>query len=197
MRAASQRTCALPPARSMRFSFPCEPNAIDLLSGDQNGSSGSSVPGSSFASDESSERTHSCHFPSCEVAVNAIFCPSGEITAESDCASLNARFGGTANASLIARDPSEDCRHGAQVASSASTTASAAILHGKTRRDACCSGEMRSMLDVEAAGFAKYLSIMMRASPIACRRAFGSFVKHRSSKFRIAVGVEDGKFYQT
>src|SRR5437879_11022432 len=43
-------------------------------------------------------RTHSCHFPSSDTALNTSFCPSGEMTRLSGCLSLNARFCGGTNA---------------------------------------------------------------------------------------------------
>src|SRR5689334_14840790 len=53
-RGASQSSSVVPLARSTRFSLPREPNASERLSGDQNGQSGSSVPGKGLASADSS-----------------------------------------------------------------------------------------------------------------------------------------------
>ena len=55
---ASHTTSGAPPAMSTRFSFPPAMNAIDLLSGDQNGKLAPSVPGSERAVSESSGRSH-------------------------------------------------------------------------------------------------------------------------------------------
>src|SRR6266542_228733 len=108
IRAASQSICELPPEISVFLSFPIEPNAIDRLSGDQKGSMALSVPGRSFVSCELRSLTYSMLFPSAEKAVNAIFCPSGEITAKSFFLSLNARFCGGVNESQIARSGVEE-----------------------------------------------------------------------------------------
>jgi hypothetical protein len=42
------------------------------------------------------------YLPSGDMALKAIFCPSGEITAASACASLKERLAGGSNESLIA-----------------------------------------------------------------------------------------------
>src|SRR5258706_13767430 len=54
---APASTCALPPGRSTRLSFPCAKNPSDRLSGDQNGpvvKSVPSVPGTGVSPGESS-----------------------------------------------------------------------------------------------------------------------------------------------
>src|SRR5438270_10386726 len=96
-RGESHNTCAFAPVSSERLSLPFEPYAIDRLSGDQNGSMALSEPGRSVASGASILRTNNILFPSADVAVNAIFCPSGEITAASGWSSLKDRFGGGLN----------------------------------------------------------------------------------------------------
>ena len=103
MRAESHNTCAFAPLRSERFSFPLDPYAIERLSGDQKGSNAFSEPGKTFASGESRLRTWSIFLLSADVAVKAIFCPSGEITAASGSASLNASSGGGVKESRAAR----------------------------------------------------------------------------------------------
>jgi hypothetical protein len=60
--------------------LPTAPNAIARLSGDQKGSSASSVPGSGRASSESSERSHSGRFPSDVRPLKTSMRPFGETT---------------------------------------------------------------------------------------------------------------------
>src|SRR5262245_51345266 len=75
---ASQIVCTGPPATSTRFSFPCAKNAIDRLSGDQNGNDASSVPASALGATASSGRTHSIESLPATSATNARYCPSGD-----------------------------------------------------------------------------------------------------------------------
>src|SRR6185369_10272649 len=101
-RGESHSACAFAPVRSERLSFPLAPYAIERLSGDQKGSKAFSDPGRTVASGVSILRTYNILFLSADVAVNAIFCPSGEITAASGWSSLKARSGGGMNESLTA-----------------------------------------------------------------------------------------------
>src|ERR1039458_522720 len=92
-----------PPAISIRFNFRSAKNANDLLSGDQNGESPSSVPASERATGESSGRSH-------RVAAGALLgCerkmiqrPSGD-TAVAESGFWNPLSGGGAISNSIAR----------------------------------------------------------------------------------------------
>src|SRR5713101_7925891 len=76
-RFASQITRGVPPARSTRCSLPGEKNAMDLLSGDQNGYAAPSVPGINRATVPSSGLSQSAVTPFA-VATNAVVRPSGD-----------------------------------------------------------------------------------------------------------------------
>ena len=52
-----------PPSRSTRFSAPSTKNAIDRLSGDQNGADPRSVPGIGAAVTDARGRSHNCDVP--------------------------------------------------------------------------------------------------------------------------------------
>src|ERR1700680_2277108 len=76
---ASQSACGGPPAASIFFNFPPAANTTYLLSNDQKGKNvAPSVPGKSFGSNESSDRTQRKLRPSGPVAGKASFLPSGE-----------------------------------------------------------------------------------------------------------------------
>src|SRR5690242_21780920 len=74
----SQIVCTGPPAASMRFSLSPAKKAIDLLSGDQNGNSASSVPARDSAGpSEPSTRTQIIDLPETG-SVYASMRPSGD-----------------------------------------------------------------------------------------------------------------------
>src|ERR1700674_633716 len=76
---ASQSACGGPPAASIFFSFPPAANTRKRLSGDQKGKNvAPSVPGRTFAPNESRDRTQRKLRPSGPVAGKASFLPSGE-----------------------------------------------------------------------------------------------------------------------
>lgn len=77
---SSQMLCGAPPRISTFFSFPSVSNAINRLSGDQNGGGelGTCVPSNIRTSSESSIRTQIRCTPSGPAARNASFRPSGD-----------------------------------------------------------------------------------------------------------------------
>src|SRR4051812_10390941 len=77
-RRASARSCGGPPEILIRLIFPAATKPIDLLSGDQNGSVASSVPGNSRELVESRPRTQSMVRP-LRPATKATVLPSGEM----------------------------------------------------------------------------------------------------------------------
>src|ERR1022692_4234375 len=74
----SQTFCGGPPEISISSRLLPTVNPMRRLSGDQKGSAAPSVPAKGRASIASRSRTHSCVCPSCIVAVNAKWRPSGE-----------------------------------------------------------------------------------------------------------------------
>src|SRR5262247_1805141 len=75
---ASASICEVPDARSIRFNLAAVKNASDRLSGDQNGRTALSDPGTGFAVPESSDLIQSCDFPRVEDS-NTMVRASGEI----------------------------------------------------------------------------------------------------------------------
>src|SRR5438876_10465739 len=78
-RGASASVSAGPPEASIVLSLPLAKNPMYLLSGDQNGNLGFSVPASGCAAREFNGRVHSCILPSADRAPNTRRRPSGEI----------------------------------------------------------------------------------------------------------------------
>src|SRR6185436_17705629 len=78
----SQMVSGGPPWTSIFFNFESTKKASLRLSGDQNGETAPSVPGSALASSESSERIHNTRFLSSPTAAKTMRLPSGEIATD-------------------------------------------------------------------------------------------------------------------
>src|SRR5262249_46606696 len=170
---------------SMVLILSCEKKPMEWLSGDQKGKEASSVRASGCADADPRGRNHKRARPSLG-ATNARLKPSGDIARED-----GSEVGGVVTSSCILGEMAAGRTKNTSATAKAPAKSKAAA-HANRPREldlviATCSSR----------GLFSTSWMVMRASPIACRRARGSFVRHRRSNSRKRVGVFAGSVLQS
>ena len=185
-----------PPASATFFSLPSAKNAIDRLSGDQNGPDALSVPGSGRAASDVSSRIHKPREPLESTATNASALPSGEITNASVWSGRRVSGGAVTMKRIEVRSTScRDIRPSVQPAASsaiASSPAAASQISRGRRADAA-----GVAVGSRSGAPAMTSSSSMRASPASRNRKVGSLRRQRRMSATRRRGVAAGNAVQS